>query len=94
MSTRRDFMVGTAAGAAVLPFVAGQGRAGAAPGDTRTLVVMFLRGGCDGLSVLSPVGESAYHGARPTVAVPESAALPLGSAYRQRCATVATTIFF
>ncbi len=79
MSTRRNFMVGTAAGAAVLPFVAGQSRAGAASGDTRTLVVMFLRGGCDGLSVLSPVGESAYHDARPNVAVPESAALPLGS---------------
>ena len=79
MSSRRTFMIGTAAGAAVVPFVAGQSLAGAALGDTQTLVVMFLRGGCDGLSLLSPVAESAYHDARPNTAVADSSALPLGS---------------
>ncbi len=35
----------------------------------RTLVVVFLRGGADGLSLVAPVAEDAYHRARPTLAV-------------------------
>jgi uncharacterized protein (DUF1501 family) len=35
----------------------------------RTLVVVFLRGGADGLSLVAPVGEDAYQRARPTLAL-------------------------
>lgn len=33
------------------------------------LVVVFLRGGADGLSVLVPYGEDAYHRSRPTLGI-------------------------
>lgn len=41
------------------------------------LVVIFLRGGADGLTICPPLGESAYFDARPALAVSESDALPL-----------------
>jgi uncharacterized protein (DUF1501 family) len=34
------------------------------------LLVVFLRGGCDGLSLVVPHGEDAYYNARPTIAIP------------------------
>ena len=37
--------------------------------DDRTLVVVFLRGGADGLSLVAPTQEDAYYRARPTLAV-------------------------
>ncbi|MFA6243506.1 MAG: DUF1501 domain-containing protein [Candidatus Hydrogenedentales bacterium] len=44
----------------------------AAEGDTSryALVVIFLRGGCDGLSICAPYAEDAYYTARPTIAIP------------------------
>lgn len=36
------------------------------------LVVVFLRGGADGLTLAPPHGDDAYHRARPTLAVPGS----------------------
>ncbi|MBX7257465.1 MAG: DUF1501 domain-containing protein [Candidatus Hydrogenedentes bacterium] len=44
----------------------------AADGDTSrdVLVVIFLRGGCDGLSICVPYAEDAYYEARPTIAIP------------------------
>lgn len=78
-TTRRGFMAGTAAGVAggVAMQLATPGTAGAASYNGNTLVSIFLRGGCDGLSLLPPVGHGAYFDARPTVAVPQQAALPL-----------------
>jgi uncharacterized protein (DUF1501 family) len=35
-----------------------------------TVVVLFLRGAVDGLSVVVPHSSSAYHDARPTIAIP------------------------
>ncbi|MDZ7750883.1 MAG: DUF1501 domain-containing protein [Gammaproteobacteria bacterium] len=35
----------------------------------RALVVVFLRGGCDGLNMVVPYGEDAYHNARPTLRI-------------------------
>jgi len=35
----------------------------------QTLVVLFLRGGADGLDLVPPVGDDDYHRARPTLAV-------------------------
>jgi len=37
--------------------------------DRRTLVVVFLRGGADGLALVPPIGDDAYHLARPTLGV-------------------------
>lgn len=79
VTTRRRFTAGAAAGVAgavAMPLLA-PGAVGAAPYNGNTLVSMFLRGGCDGLSLLAPVGHPAYFDARPGVAVPEAAALPL-----------------
>ncbi|MFT6179671.1 MAG: hypothetical protein ACI9NQ_000854 [Paracoccaceae bacterium] len=44
----------------------------------RTLVVVFLRGGADGLTLVPPVGDQGYHDARPTLAVAEKEILKLG----------------
>ncbi len=81
-TTRRRFVVGGAlgaAGAVAIPLVA-PGLAGAdpVPRSRNVLVSMFFRGGCDGLSLFPPVGHSGYYDARPTVAVPQNAALALG----------------
>ncbi|MBI1777754.1 MAG: DUF1501 domain-containing protein [Proteobacteria bacterium] len=38
------------------------------------LVVLFLRGGADGLSLVAPVNDANYIAARPTLAVPASGA--------------------
>jgi uncharacterized protein (DUF1501 family) len=43
----------------------------------RTLVVVFLRGGADGLSLVPPVGDDAYYRSRPRLAVPPGQALAL-----------------
>jgi uncharacterized protein (DUF1501 family) len=40
----------------------------------RTLVLVFLRGGVDGLSLAPPVGDPAYFAARPTLAIPRPGA--------------------
>ncbi|MEP7384696.1 MAG: DUF1501 domain-containing protein, partial [Gemmatimonadota bacterium] len=37
--------------------------------DRRTLVVVFLRGGADGLALVPSVGDDAYHVARPTIGI-------------------------
>lgn len=39
------------------------------PDGERTLVVVFLRGGADGLALVPPVGEDAYHTQRPRLRV-------------------------
>jgi uncharacterized protein (DUF1501 family) len=43
----------------------------------RTLVVVFLRGGADGLSLVPPVGDDDYHRARPTLALTAAGSLRL-----------------
>lgn len=52
----------------------------AMPGGTPVsdrLVVIFLRGAADGLSIAAPLGESRYFDLRPSLAVQESEALEL-----------------
>lgn len=46
-----------------------------------TLVVLSLRGGCDGLSFVVPVGDPAYYAARPNIAIPASRTLRLDSMF-------------
>jgi uncharacterized protein (DUF1501 family) len=42
----------------------------------RTLVVIFLRGGLDGLSVVAPGNDANYHQLRPNIGIPAAALLP------------------
>ncbi|HET6952821.1 MAG TPA: DUF1501 domain-containing protein [Acidimicrobiales bacterium] len=74
--SRRRFLAGT--GAVALGTHLGHARAsfGAAPGDG-ALVVVFLRGGMDGLSVIVPGDDPDLRAARPKLAVPSSVLLPL-----------------
>ncbi len=48
--------------------------------DQRTLVVVFLRGGADGLTLVPPVGDQGYYDVRPTLSVAENEILKLGDA--------------
>ncbi|MGC6426434.1 MAG: DUF1501 domain-containing protein [Akkermansiaceae bacterium] len=50
------------------------------PKSDRTLVVVFLRGGADGLTLTPPVGNQKYYDVRPNLAVPENEVLKLGDA--------------
>lgn len=49
--------------------------------DNRTLIVVFLRGGADGLALVPPVGDDAYHRARPTIGIASREALRLDDHY-------------
>lgn len=55
------------ASASATPLRAGAGK----------LIVVFLRGGTDGLTAVVPAGDPDYFAARPTIAVPAEATLPL-----------------
>jgi uncharacterized protein (DUF1501 family) len=50
-----------------------------APGDDRTLVVVMLRGGMDGLSVVLPRNDGNLRAARPNIGVSDAAMLPAGT---------------
>lgn len=45
----------------------------------KVLVVLYLRGGFDGLSALAPISDPEYYAQRPTVAVPAASALPINA---------------
>ena len=51
------------------------------PDEDRVLVTVFLRGGADGLALVPPVHDDAYHRARPRLGVPAPGALPLSSLF-------------
>jgi uncharacterized protein (DUF1501 family) len=61
-------------GSAAVPV---QAAFGAARTPTDTLVVLFLRGGADWLSLVPPVGDPGYAAHRPTLAMPAASALQL-----------------
>jgi uncharacterized protein (DUF1501 family) len=77
--SRRRFLAGASA---LLGGVAVSGMVGdiftqtayGAPGSN-TLVVLSLRGGSDGLSLIVPHGDAGYAAARPTIAVPTGSLL-------------------
>ncbi|GAC1362191.1 MAG: DUF1501 domain-containing protein [Herpetosiphon sp.] len=77
--TRRQFLVGCSTAIAAMAtssprrfIFAGDAQAATAPNDI--LVVVFLRGGCDGLSLVSPYDDSIYQAARGALALPASGA--------------------
>ena len=43
----------------------------------RTLIVIQMAGGNDGLSTVIPIGDPLYHQVRPTLAIPDAQVLPL-----------------
>jgi len=86
--SRRGFMVGCSAAIAGLAGSRFNSLAFAQPGgDQEILVVLFLRGGMDGLSFLAPIDgtdRGYYEAARPGLALPLSgvdAAVPLTSQF-------------
>ena len=51
-------------------------------GDQRqTLVVVFLRGGADGLNLVAPLDDDGYYGARPRIAITRGQAVKLDGFY-------------
>jgi uncharacterized protein (DUF1501 family) len=51
-------------------------------GDQRqTLVVVFLRGGADGLNLVAPLEDDGYYRARPRIAIGRKNAVPLDGFY-------------
>jgi uncharacterized protein (DUF1501 family) len=90
-SPTRRTLLKTGAAAAGVAAVAGSSGAVLVDGLARTpaafgarpgrLVVVFLRGGQDGLSQVVPYTESAYYAARPTIAIPANQVLPLDAQF-------------
>jgi uncharacterized protein (DUF1501 family) len=82
--SRRAVLTAAALGGVVTlgsPLVPVQAAFGAAGVATDTLVVLFLRGGADWLSLLPPVGDPTYAPHRPTIAVPAGTAIPLDQTF-------------
>ena len=76
--TRRRFLAGVgAAGVAALGSQLATARASFGQAGAGTLVVVFLRGGMDGLAALVPATDPHLAAARPDIHVPEGALLPL-----------------
>ena len=75
-------MAGGAGGLGLATVTLGDARlAFGATTDTDTLVVLSLRGGSDGLSVVVPFGDPGYAPARPNIAVPASAVKRIDSVF-------------
>ncbi|WP_027460113.1 DUF1501 domain-containing protein [Deinococcus murrayi] len=80
---RRDFLKYSALALAATSGMPGflaraAAQAAARPaGNGRTLVVIQLTGGNDGLNTLVPYSNGAYYAARPTIAIPKKDVLPL-----------------
>lgn len=49
--------------------------------QNQTLVVVFLRGGADGLNLVAPLEDDGYYRARPRIAIARKNALPLDGFY-------------
>lgn len=73
---RRQFLRTVALASATTGFVGLQGRLGhtAAVSRQKRLIVVFLRGGVDGLNVVIPYQEAAYYQVRPSIAIPRPGA--------------------
>jgi uncharacterized protein (DUF1501 family) len=83
--TRRSFLrglgaVGALAGLATTTLSTRMAFA-AGPYTGDVLVVLSLRGGLDGLNTIVPTGDPRYRQARPTIAIPQNALLPLDAMF-------------
>ena len=85
MTLSRRTLLGTAPSAAAMATL-GPGTKAAFSANTQNdgrdiLVVVFLRFGCDGLTLIPPSDDASYHDQRPTIGIPASglgAGLPIG----------------
>jgi uncharacterized protein (DUF1501 family) len=71
---RRQFLKSAAAS---LPLLGAAGRLYALPMSGPRLLVVFLRGAYDAANIVIPVSSEFYYAARPTLAIPKTAALAL-----------------
>jgi len=69
--SRRQFLrsAGALAALGAVPGFLGRALAAAGEGTGKSLVLVFLRGGADGLSIVPPVGDPDYRAARPSIAL-------------------------
>ncbi len=71
---RRNFiqlsLAGAGAATGLLPIGPVRAAGSAAPASSRKMIVVFLRGAVDGLSVVAPYAEPDYARYRPTIALP------------------------
>ena len=74
-------MLGVGAALAVSEHLTVRYADAATSAGTDVLVVMFLRGGFDGLSAVVPVGDPDYYKARPSIAVPQASTIALDSRF-------------
>jgi uncharacterized protein (DUF1501 family) len=81
LSRRRFLQALGVAGAAVAASPLLSARAAYATGTYNgpVLIVLSLRGGMDGLSLVPPLGDPDYARNRPNIAVPQSTAIPTGN---------------
>lgn len=81
--SRRKLLTSVSTGAALSALAPGLNAAFAADqGQRDILVVIFLRFGCDGLTMIAPAQDANYQAQRPTIriaAAGEGAGLPLGA---------------
>ena len=72
--SRRDLLAGTVAGAALATVAPGLNVSFAADATTKRdiLVVIFQRGACDWMQMLSPAGDPTYIASRPNIRVQTS----------------------
>ena len=77
--TRRDLILGGVGGLGVLGWSSSLAQVviGSKSEAENTLVVVFLRGGADGLNAIVPYRDDAYHRARPTIALKQSEVIDL-----------------
>ncbi len=77
--SRREFLTAATAsfGALVVPGALLRARPARASGSDPVLVALYLRGGCDALSLVPPAGDPLYYAARPKIRVAAGTELPL-----------------
>lgn len=74
ISTRRRFLTGLAAGAAVGSLGSFAWASGSGP---HRFVLVLLRGGLDGIAALPPIGDPSYRSVRGSLALSPEAVIPL-----------------
>jgi uncharacterized protein (DUF1501 family) len=80
LSRRRFLQAAGVTGAAVgaSPFLAARAAFAAGAWNGPILIVLSLRGGMDGLSLVPPLGDADYARNRPTIAIPAAGAIDTG----------------
>ena len=79
--SRRTFLSSASSSAALTTLGSGAKVAFSQEGSAHTrdtLIVIFLRFGCDGLTLIPPADNGPYHDQRPTIGIQASAGLPIG----------------